>query len=180
MKGNRDTGPRSWMRAVTRSVDPVRAIVVLCATVLFLLPFLAVFSITRSTSFWLYLLFPLGFLLAHAVWFRLPAIGKRILWALFWVGLTAILAFGAGFLFWSCQDAAARGVMVMPSWLLAVPHWLYPSTEVSLSAAAAYLLLPSALVAAAYCLLLGLFLRVYEKYVAEERRRRTTGRGRKV
>ena len=90
-------------------MHPVRAIFEVCGTLLFAVPFLAAFAMTRSAPLYLYLLYPLLFLVSHFVWFRLPSVDRRVRWFLFWLTLTLVAALGAGFMFWSYWEAAARG-----------------------------------------------------------------------
>ncbi|MGA2975704.1 MAG: hypothetical protein ABSF77_10380 [Spirochaetia bacterium] len=173
-----DTALGRYLAAIARTVHPVRAIFEVCGTVLFAIPFLAAFAMTRSAPLYLYLLYPLLFLISHFVWFRLPSVDRKVRWFLFWSTLTLVAALGAGFMFWSYKEAAARGASFPPSGIFAIPQWVSPNIDVPFLTAALYFLAPSGAGAAVYCLVLALFLRVYKKYRAEEHRRRSPGGGR--
>ena len=72
MKKLRDTNLGRYLIAISATVHPVRAVFEVCGTLLFAAPFLAAFIMTRSAPLYLYLLYPLLFLVSHFVWFRLP------------------------------------------------------------------------------------------------------------
>jgi hypothetical protein len=173
MKKLRESNLGRYVSSISRTVHPVRAIFEVCATTLFAIPFLAAFAMTRSAPVYLYLVYPLLFLVSHFVWFRLPSVDRRVRWILFWLTLAVVAALGAGFMFWSYKEAAARGDSFPAQGLFAIPHWVSPNLDVPFPTAAAYFLLPSGAGAAVYCFLLSLFLRIYDKFRAEEHRRRT-------
>ncbi len=161
-----------YLAAIARTVHPIRAVFEVCGTVLFAIPFLAAFAVNRMAPLYLYLLYPLLFLVSHFVWFRLPSVDRRVRWLLFWSTLTVVAALGAGFIYWSYREAAIRGEGTLHG-VFSVPHWVSPSIDVDFPTAAVYFLIPSAVGAALYCLLFGLFLRLYRTYRAEEHRRRS-------
>jgi hypothetical protein len=177
MKRFQDTGLGRYFRAMARTVHPVRAIFEACGTVLFAIPCLAAFAMTRSAPIYLYLLYPLLFLVSHFIWFRLPSVDRRVRWILFWLAVTLVAALAAGFLFWSYKEAAARGADSTPTGYFAIPRWVSPSIDAPFPSVAAFFLVPSAAGAGIYCLVLSIFLRIYKKYRAEEHRRRAPGDG---
>ena len=172
MKKLRDTNLGRYAIAISATVHPVRAIFEVCGTVLLAIPFLTAFGMTRSAPFYLYLLYPLLFLVSHFVWFRLPSVDRRLRWILFWSTLTLVLALGAAFMYWSYREAQARGGAFPAVGIFAIPHWVAPIIDADCPTVAVYFLIPSAAGAAVYCLVLGLFLRIYKQYRAEEHRRR--------
>lgn len=176
MKKIRETGPGRYFAAITRTIHPVRAIYEVCCTALFTIPFLAAFAMTRSAPLSLYLVYPLLFLVAHFLWFRLPSVHRRLRWFLFWLTLTVVVALGAGFIFWSYREAAARGAGVPPETMFSIPHWITPTINVAFPSVAVFFLVPSGVGAALYCLVFSLFLRIYHAYRAEERQRRGGGK----
>ena len=177
MKKLRDSDLGRWIVAMAHTVHPVRAVFEICGTVLFAIPFLAAFAMTRSAPLYLFLLYPLLFLVSHFVWFRLPSVDRRVRWLLFWATLTLVAALGAGFIYWGYHEASLRGADFPPAGLFAIPHWVVPNIDVPFPTAAAFFILPSAAGAALYCFVLGLFLRIYRKYRSEEHRRRTPSGG---
>ena len=172
MKSLRDTDIGRYLAAIARTIHPVRAIFSVCATILFAIPFLAGFAVNRSAPLLLHLLYPALFLVAHFVWFRLPFVQRKIRWLLFWLTVTFVAALGAGFLYWGYREAAAS--TFTPQGLFAIPRWVNPNIDVPFPTVAVYFLVPSAAGAALYCLVLGLFLRIYRKYRAEEHQRRAS------
>ena len=177
MKKLKETEAGKYLTAITRTVHPVRATFEVCGTLLFAVPFLAAFAINRSGPLYLYLLYPLLFLITHFVWFRLPSVDRRVRWFLFWLTLTLVAALGAGFMFWSYWEAGNRGTGFQPEGIFAIPHWVSPNIVVSFPTVAAYFLVPSGAGAALYCIVLALFPRIYEKYRAEQHRRRSARDG---
>jgi hypothetical protein len=178
MKKLRDTNLGKYMYTISATVHPVRAIFEICGTVLLTIPFLAAFAVTRSAPVYLYLLYPLLFLVSHFVWFRLPSVDRRLRWLLFWGTLTLVLALGAAFMYWSYREAQARGGGFPAVGIFAIPHWVAPNIDADFPTAALYLLAPCGAAASVYCLVLGLFLRIYRRYRAEEHRRRSPPDGR--
>jgi hypothetical protein len=172
MKRFQDTDLGKYITAIAHTVHPVRAIFEICGTILFAIPFLAAFAMTRSAPIYLYLLYPLLFLISHFVWFRLPAVDRRVRWLLFWLTLTFVAALGAGFMFWSYREASAQGGSFPPEGFFAIPKWVNPNIDVPFPTVTLYFLAPSAVGSALYCLLLALFLRIYRNVRAEEHRRR--------
>jgi hypothetical protein len=177
MKRLQDTGLGKYLRAIVRTVHPVRAIFEVCGAALFAIPCLAAFAVTRSAPIYLYLLYPLLFLVSHFVWFRLPSVDRRVRWILLWLTLTLVAALAAGFLFWSYREAAARGADFPPTGYFAIPQWVSPNIDVPFPTVAAFFLVPSGAGAAIYSVVLSVFLRIYKRYRAEEHRRRTPGDG---
>ena len=173
MKKLRETEPGRYLTAIAGTVHPVRAAFEVCGTLLFAVPFLAAFAINRSAPLYLYLLYPLLFLLSHFVWFRLPSVDRRVRWFLFWLTLTLVAALGAGFMFWSYREAGTRGAVFQPEGIFTIPHWVNPNIDVPFLTVAAYFLVPSAAGAALYCLVFALFLRAYEKLRAEQHHQRS-------
>jgi len=172
MKRLRDTNLGRYAVAISATVHPVRATFEVCGTLLFAVPFVVAFALTRGAPLYLYLVYPLMFLVSHFVWFRLPSVERRLRWLLFWSTLTVVAALGAGFIYWSYREAALRGGGTLHG-LFSVPHWVSPNIDVDFPTAALYFLIPSGIGAALYCLLFGLFLRLYRTYRAEEHRRRS-------
>ncbi len=172
MKRLRDTNLGRYAVAISATVHPVRAAFEVCGTLLFAVPFVVAFVLTRGAPLYLYLVYPLMFLVSHFVWFRLPSVERRMRWLLFWGTLTVVAALGAGFIYWSYREAALRGGGTLHG-IFSVPHWVSPSIDVDFPTAAVYFLIPSGIGAALYCLLFGLFLRLYRTYRAEEHRRRS-------
>jgi len=173
MKKLRDTNLGRYVIAISATVHPVRMIFEIYGTVLLAIPFLAAFAMTRSAPLYLYLLYPLLFLVSHFVWFRLPSVERRLRWILFWSTLTLVLALGAGFMYWSYREAHAHGGAFPAEGIFAIPHWVAPNIDADFPTAAVYFLVPSGAGAALYCLVLALFLKIYKKYRAEEHRRRS-------
>jgi hypothetical protein len=178
MKKLRDTNLGRYAAAISKTVHPVRAIFEISGTLLLAVPFLVAFALTRSAPLYLYLLYPVLFLVSHFAWFRLPSVERRLRWILFWSTLTLVLALGVAFLYWSYREAEARGGAFPAAGIFAIPHWVAPTIDADFPTAALYLLAPCGAGAAVYCLALGLFLRVYKKYRAEEHRRRSPPDGR--
>ncbi len=162
---------------MARTVHPIRAIFEVCGTVLFAIPFLAGFAVNRSAPLYLYLLYPLLFLVSHFVWFRLPSVERRVRWFLFWLTLTLVAALGAGFISWSYREAVARGAQSHPVPIFAIPHWVSRNIDVPFPTVALYFLAPSAVGAALYCAVFALFLRIYRRYRVEEHHRRAAPGG---
>ncbi len=179
MKKFRDTNVGRYMAAISAPVHPARAIFEVCCTVLLAIPFVTAFAMTRSAPLYLYLVYPVLFLVSHSVWFRLPSVERRLRALLFWSTLTLVLALGAGFMYWSYREAGAHGGAFPAAGIFAIPHWVAPNIDADFPTAAVYFLVPSAAGAAAYCGVLWLFLRVYRRRRAEEHRRRAPidGRG---
>jgi hypothetical protein len=177
MKKPKETEAAKYLIAIARTVHPVRATFEVCGTLLFAVPFLAAFAINRSAPLYLYLLYPLLFLISHFVWFRLPSVDRRVRWFLFWLTLTLVAALGSGFMFWSYWEAGNRGTGFQPEGIFAIPHWVSPNFVVPFPTVAAYFLVPSGVGAALYCIVLALFLRIYEKYRAEQHRKRSVRDG---
>ncbi len=172
MKRLRDTNVGRYVVAIAATVHPVRATFEVCGTLLFAVPFITSFAVTRAAPLYLYLVYPLLFLVSHFVWFRLPSVERRMRWLLFWSTLTIVAALGAGFIYWSYREAALRGDGSLNG-LFSVPHWVSPSIDVDFPTAGLYFLVPSGVGAVLYCLLFNLFLRLYARYRAEEHRRRS-------
>jgi hypothetical protein len=179
MKRLRDTKVGRYVVAISATVHPVRAIFEVCGTLLFAVPFVTAFAMTRAAPFYLYLVYPLLFLVSHFVWFRLPSVERRMRWLLFSSTLTVVAALGAGFIYWSYREAASHGERVLHG-LFSVPHWVSPTLDVDFPTAAVYFLVPAAAGAVLYCLLFGLFLRLYARYRAEEHRRRSPPDGKRA
>jgi hypothetical protein len=180
MKKLRHTSLGRYVAAISATVHPVRTIFEICGTILLAIPFVAAFAMTRAAPLYLYLLYPLLFLVSHFVWFRLPSVDRRLRWILFWGTLALVLALGAAFLYWSYREAQARGGAFPAAGIFAIPHWVAPNIDADFPTAALYLLAPSGAAAAVYCLVLALFLRVYRQHRAEEHRRRPRPDGRKA
>ncbi len=178
MKNLRDTNLGRYVSAISKTVHPARAIFELCCTILLTIPFVTAFAMTRSAPLYLYLVYPLLFLVSHFVWFRLPSVDRRLRWLLFWSSLTLVLALGAGFMYWSYREARARGGAFPAAGIFAIPHWVAPNIDADFPTAAGYFLVPSGAGAAAYCCVLALFLRMYRRHRAEEHRRRPPADGR--
>jgi len=178
MKKLRDTNLGRYAAAISVTVHPLRAIFPVCAAIVLAVPFIAAFAMTRAAPLYLYLLYPLLFLVSHFVWFRLPSVDRRLRWILFWGTLTLVLSLGAAFLYWSCREAQARGGMFPAAGIFAIPHWVAPTIDADFPTAALYLLAPSGAAAAVYCVVLSLFLGMYQKYRAEEHRRHMPHNGR--
>ena len=171
MKRLRDTNVGRYVVAISATVHPVRAIFEVCGTLLFAVPFVTAFAMTAAAPFYLYLVYPLLFLVSHFVWFRLPSVERRMRWLLFWSTLTVVAALGAGFIYWSYRESALEGGRPLHG-VFSVPHWVSPTLDVDFPTAAVYFLVPAAVGAVLYCLLFGLFLKLYARYRAEEHRRR--------
>ena len=176
MKRVRETSLGRYVVAITATVHPVRAIFEVCGTLLFSVPFVTAFAMTRAAPFYLYLVYPLLFLVSHFVWFRLPSVERRMRWLLFWSTLSVVGALGAGFIYWSYREASLRGGGPLGG-IFSVPHWVSPSLDVDFPTAGLYFIVPSAAGALLYCLLFGLFLRLYARYRADEHRRRSPADG---
>ncbi|MGO9308759.1 MAG: hypothetical protein ACLQDL_07035 [Spirochaetia bacterium] len=177
MKKLRDTNLGRYASAISATVHPVRALFELCCAILLAIPFLTAFAMTRSAPFYLYLLYPLLFLVSHFVWFRLPSVDRRLRGVLFWATLTLVLALGAAFMYWSYREAGARGGAFPAVGIFAIPHWVAPNIDADFPTAAVYFLVPSAAGAGVYCLVLGLFLKMYKRRRADEHRRRSHSDG---
>jgi hypothetical protein len=179
MKKLRETSLGRYLVAISATVHPVRAIFEVCGTLLFAVPFLTAFIMTRSAPLYLYLVYPLLFLVSHFVWFRLPFVERRLRWLLFWSTVALVAALGAAFMYWSYREAAARGDAFPVQGIFSIPHWVSPNIDADFTTAAVYFLVPAAAGSALYCLLFGLFLRLYQRYRAEEHRRRSPPDGKK-
>jgi hypothetical protein len=175
MKKLRDTDFGRYLRAVVKPIHPVRALFEVCGTVLFSIPFLAAFALNRTAPLYVYLLYPALFLVSHFVWFRLPSVERHLRWALFWITLTVIVALGAGFLYWNYREAVAAGGTFHPSGIFWIPQWVSPKIDVPFPTVALIFLVPSGAIAAAYSLILGVFLRIYSRYRREEHLKREKG-----
>ncbi len=178
MKKLRETKLGKYTIAISRTVHPVRALFMVCGTILIAIPFLAAFAMTRSAPLYLFLLYPLLFFVSHFVWFRLPSVDRKLRWILFWCTLSLVMALGAGFVYWSYREAAARGGQFPEVGLFAIPHWVSPKIDADFPTAAVYLLVPAAAGSAVYCLIFALFLRIYGRYRAEKHRKRSPPDGR--
>jgi len=172
MKRFRDMNLVRYAAAISATIHPVRAAFEVCGTLLFAVPFVVAFAVTRAAPMYLYLVYPVLVLVSHFVWFRLPSVDRRVRWLLFLSTLAVVAALGAGFIYWSYREAALRGAATLNG-VFSVPHWVSPNLDVDFPTAALYFLVPSAVGAALYGLLFGLFLRLYRTYRAEEHRRRS-------
>ena len=143
-----------------RPIHPVKAIVALCATTLFSLPFIAQYILLRQNPFYLYLIYPLLFLISHLVCFRLPFVLKTIRWLMFWFSLSVVAALGSGFLFMGYWEASLISKQLEPKGFFLIPTWLNPHLDASFSQVALYFLLPSALGAGIYTVILLFILRI--------------------
>ena len=91
MKRFQDTDLGKYITAIAHTVHPVRAIFEICGTILFAIPFLAAFAMTRSAPIYLYLLYPLLFLINDEI----DVVGVPLLYAYVfavWAGLIALMA----------------------------------------------------------------------------------------
>jgi hypothetical protein len=163
---------KKYLRAIAKTIHPVRTGFEICGTIVIAIPFLTAFALNHSAPIYLYLLYPALFLVCHFVWFRLPSVDRRLRWLLFWFSLTLIGALGAGFLYWSYREAIAAGAPFTLRGIFLFPKWVNPTIDAPFLTAVVYLLLPSGAGAAVYCLILALFLRIYHKYREAERQRR--------
>ena len=163
-----------YLKAIARSIHPVRALFEVCGTTLVSIPFLVAFFFNRTAPLYVYLLYPALFLVSHFVWFRLPFVDKRVRWFLMWFSLTVILALGAGFLYWNYREAVAAGASFTPTGIFLIPHWVSPALDVPFPTVCVFFLVPSGLGAALYCFILSLFLKAYRKYRHEERQKRAS------
>ncbi len=161
------------IQAFVGPIHPVRALFEVCGTVIFAIPFLAAYALNRTAPVYVYLLYPLLFLVSHLVWFRLPSVERRLRWALFWFTLTIVAALGAGFLYWNYREAVSAGSSFKPTGIFWIPRWVSPTIDVPFPTVAVFFLVPSAAGAALYCLILVVFLRIYRKYRQEEHQRRS-------
>ncbi len=161
-----------YVKAIVRTIHPVRALFEVCGTTVVSIPFLVAFLTNRTAPIYVYLMYPVLFLVSHFLWFRLPFVDRRVRWGLMWFSLAIILALGAGFLYWNYREAAAAGDAFKPTGIFLIPHWLNPTLDVPFPTVCLYFLIPSGLGSALYCFILLLFLRVYEKFRREERQKR--------
>jgi hypothetical protein len=161
-----------YLKSIGKTIHPVRALFEVCGTIVISIPFLVAFVFNRTAPLYVYLLYPALFLVSHFVWFRLPFVDRRVRWGLFWFSLTIIVALGAGFLYWNYREAVTAGASFKPTGIFWIPSWVSPTIEVPFPTVGVFFLVPSGLGSALYCFILALFLRVYQKYRQEERRRR--------
>jgi hypothetical protein len=162
----------AYLKAIARTIHPVRALFEVCGTMIISIPFLVAFFFNRSAPIYVYLLYPALFLVSHLVWFRLPFVDRRVRWILIWFSLTIIVALGSGFLYWNYREAVAAGASFTPTGVFLIPHWVSPTLDVPFPTVCVYFLVPSGIGAALYCLILALFLKVFRKYRQEERQKR--------
>ena len=172
MKKLRDTNLGRYLVAISATVHPVRAIFEVCGTLLFAVPFLAAFVMTRSAPLYLYLLYPLLFLVSHFVWFRLPFVERRLRWLLFWSTVALVAALGAAFMYWSYREAGARGSDFPVQGIFAIPHWVAPNIDADFPPPPCISWSPRPRGPPCTASLFALFLRLYQRYRAEEHRRR--------
>lgn len=165
-----------YLKAISHTVHPVRAVFEVCGTAGVSIPFLVAFFFNRTAPIYVYLLYPALFLVSHFVWFRLPFVDRKVRWFLMWFSLTVILALGAGFLYWNYREAVSAGASFTPRGIFLIPHWVSPALDVPFPTVCVYFLVPSGLGAALYCVILSLFLKVYRKYRQEERQRKANAR----
>ncbi len=175
MKKLNETALGKYVRAFVGPVHPVRALFEVCGTIVFSIPFLAAYVLNRTSPLYVYLLYPLLFLVSHLVWFRLPSVERRMRWVLFWFTLTILVALGAGFLYWNYREAVSAGSSFRPTGIFWIPRWVSPNIDVAFPTVAVFFLVPSGIGAAFYCLVLVVFLRIYRKYRQEEHQRRSKG-----
>ena len=91
-----------------RPPHPVRTGFALTGSLLLSLPCFLLYLKFRYIELSAYLIYPLLFITAHLLWFRLPFVKKKLRWLLFWVTIAIVIALSAGFLFSICYQ---RGVL---------------------------------------------------------------------
>ncbi len=162
----------AYLKAIAKTIHPVRALFEVCGTTIISIPFLVAFFFNHSAPIYVYLLYPALFLVSHLVCFRLPFVDRRVRWILIWFSLTIIVALGSGFLYWNYREAVAAGDSFTPKGIFLIPHWVSPTLEVPFPTVGLFFLVPSGIGAALYCMVLALFLKVYRKYRQEERQKK--------
>ncbi len=138
-----------------RPIHPVRAAFAITGFLVFTLPFFVFFIKGYRVGSYFYLLYPLLFLIAHLVWFRLPFVKKRTRWLLFWLTLSVVISLGIGFL------VTLTRTKNIESWLTSR---FRESSEESLLTVIIWIFFPSAAISASYSILLLLALKLYRKY----------------
>ena len=151
-----------------RPVHPVRAGVVFGATALFTLPFLLQGIVSGESPLYLYPIYPILFLVAHLICFRLPFVKPAVRWTLFWFSLSVVGALGAGFLYLDFEGSS----MGRPWYIPGVPILRFRDSlhlDASFFEVALYFLLPSAAGSGLYCAVVLLVLRAFSERLPRAR-----------
>ncbi|NOY07416.1 MAG: hypothetical protein GXP33_01050 [Spirochaetes bacterium] len=165
-----------------RPLHPVRSVFAVTGALLLSLPSFIVYIRFRYIGLLVFVIYPLMFLFAHLVWFRLPFVKKNVRWLLFLFTLTIIIALAAGFLFMICrQNGILRAaVSIRPniskaevSWLT----WLKNEFKGNFTNISLYFFLPSLFAAFIYTALLFIALKIYRTGRAAWYRKLKSGKG---
>ncbi len=149
-----------------RPMHPVRSAFSVTGALLLSLPGFIVYIRFHYIGVLVFVIYPLMFLFAHLVWFRLPFVKKNVRWLLFLFTLTIIIALAAGFLFMICRQNGIlrQAVSIRPdiskaevSWLT----WLENEFKGNFANITLYFFLPSLFAALIYTALLFFALKIY-------------------
>ena len=82
-----------------RPLHPVRAGFALAGSLALSLPCLLFYLKFHYIELSASIIYPLLFITAHLIWFRLPFVKRKLRWLLFWINIAIVIALSAGFLF---------------------------------------------------------------------------------
>ncbi len=142
------------LRIWRRPLHPVRFVFSIIGAGVFAVPFITFYFKYYPKDFYLFLIYPLLFFVAHLVWFRLPFVKRWIRWLLFWLTLTVVVSLGMGFLITVYGKQCPNSVT----------EWITDHLSISIETATFYVILPSAVVSAIYAGILMLALYLYREY----------------
>lgn len=167
MKGRlRRTKLSRFLWIFGRPLHPVRAGFALTGSLVLTLPCFLLYLKFHYIELTAFVIYPLLFITAHLIWFRLPFVKKNLRWLLFWVTIAIIIALSAGFLFSICDE---HGVLkqVFPvtpgikdaeeSWLL----WFKNEYEKGSVFLTLYFFVPSLIISLIYTTVLLFALKIY-------------------
>lgn len=142
------------LRIWRRPLHPVRVVFSLIGVGVFSIPFIGFYFKYYPKDFYLFIIYPLLFLVAHLVWFRLPFVKRWVRWVLFWLTLSIVVALGMGFLITVYSKQPFNSVS----------QWITDHLDISIRSATIYVIFPSLVVSALYAGVLMLALHVYREY----------------
>ncbi len=142
------------LRIWKRPLHPVRVILSLIGAGVFSLPFIDFYFRYYPRDFYLFVIYPLLFLVAHLVWFRLPFVKRWVRWILFWLTLSVVVSLGLGFLIMVYGNQHPNSVT----------EWITNHLNTSIETATLYVIIPSVAASAVYAGILMLGLHLYREY----------------
>ena len=100
MKGRvRRTKLSRFLWIFGRPLHPVRTGFALAGSFALSLPCFLFYLKFRYMELSAFIIYPVLFITAHLIWFRLPFVKKNLRWLLFWITVAIVIALSAGFIF---------------------------------------------------------------------------------